>query len=61
MRRTSIAFALLLGLLPAAAQAQSGKLTLYTSQPDRIAAETVAAFNKRHPEIAVETFRSGTT
>jgi iron(III) transport system substrate-binding protein len=61
MRRTSIAFALLLGLLPAAAHAQSGKLTLYTSQPDRIAAETVAAFNKRHPEIAVETFRSGTT
>ena len=43
------------------AHAQSGKLTLYTSQPDRISAETVAAFNKRYPDIAVETFRSGTT
>ena len=45
----------------ASAHAQSGKLTLYTSQPDRIAAETVAAFNKQHPGVAVETFRSGTT
>jgi iron(III) transport system substrate-binding protein len=51
----------LLALLSATAQAQSGKLTLYTSQPDRIAAETVAAFSKQHPGVAVETFRSGTT
>ena len=53
--------ATLLAFLSAAAQAQSGKLTLYTSQPDRIAAETVAAFNRQHPGITVETFRSGTT
>ncbi|HKF73144.1 MAG TPA: ABC transporter substrate-binding protein [Stellaceae bacterium] len=56
-----LAIAAVLALLSAAAQAQSGKLTLYTSQPDRIAAETVAAFNKQHPGVTVETFRSGTT
>jgi iron(III) transport system substrate-binding protein len=53
--------ALALALLSAAAHAQSGKLTLYTSQPDRIAAETVSAFNKQYPGVTVETFRSGTT
>jgi iron(III) transport system substrate-binding protein len=42
-------------------QAASGKLTLYTSQPDKIAVETVAAFNKKEPGIQVEIFRSGTT
>jgi iron(III) transport system substrate-binding protein len=56
-----LAGAALLVLLSAAGHAQSGKLTLYTSQPDRIAAETVAAFNKQHPGVTVETFRSGTT
>jgi iron(III) transport system substrate-binding protein len=52
--------AALLGL-GAAAHAASGKLTLYTSQPDKTAAETVAAFNKKEPGVAVEIFRSGTT
>src|ERR1700676_189122 len=56
-----LAGAALLALLGAAAHAQSGKLTLYTSQPDRIAAETVAAFGKHYPGVTVETFRSGTT
>jgi len=55
------ALALALGLWSGAACAQSGMLTLYTSQPDRIAAETVAAFNKRHPAVRIEIFRSGTT
>jgi iron(III) transport system substrate-binding protein len=41
--------------------AASGKLVLYTSQPDKIAADTVAAFNKQQPEVEVEIFRSGTT
>jgi len=58
---TTLAVALACALLSAAAHAQSGKLTLYTSQPDRIAAETVAAFNRQHPGITVKTFRSGTT
>ncbi|MGL5114516.1 MAG: extracellular solute-binding protein, partial [Beijerinckiaceae bacterium] len=47
---------------PAAfAQALSGKVVLYTSQPDRDAAQTVAGFRKLHPGVEVEVFRSGTT
>jgi iron(III) transport system substrate-binding protein len=52
--------AALLALSPAA-QAASGKLVLYTSQPDKIAAQTVAAFNKKEPNVTVQIFRSGTT
>jgi iron(III) transport system substrate-binding protein len=48
-------------LAAASAHAASGKLTLYTSQPDKIAAETVAAFGKKEPGVTVEIFRSGTT
>lgn len=45
-----------------AAQAQAqGKMTLYTSQPDKDAAQTVAAFRKAYPKVEVEVFRSGTT
>jgi iron(III) transport system substrate-binding protein len=55
------AILLLAAAIPIVAQAASGKLTLYTSQPDKIAAETVAAFNKSAPGVQVETFRSGTT
>ncbi|HKX08499.1 MAG TPA: ABC transporter substrate-binding protein [Stellaceae bacterium] len=61
MIRDSLAALLALALVSTPAHAQSGKLTLYTSQPDRIAAETVAAFNRLHPDVTVETFRSGTT
>ena len=42
------------------AAAQTGKLVLYTSQPDRDAAQTVAEFRKAHPGVEVEIFRSGT-
>lgn len=52
------ACALALGLSPASAQ--SGKLVLYTSQPDADAAKTVAAFRKAHPDVQVDVFRSGT-
>src|SRR5437868_7396436 len=41
--------------------AQSGKLTLYTSQPDKDAQATVNGFKKAYPGIEVEIFRSGTT
>jgi len=44
-----------------AADAEQGKLTLYTSQPDKIAAETVAAFRAKHAGVKVDIFRSGTT
>jgi iron(III) transport system substrate-binding protein len=41
--------------------AQSGKLTLYTSQPDKDAQATVNGFHKAYPNVAVEIYRSGTT
>jgi iron(III) transport system substrate-binding protein len=46
---------------PVAAQAPKGKLVLYTSQPERDAAQTVAAFKRIQPGVDVEVFRSGTT
>jgi iron(III) transport system substrate-binding protein len=48
-------------LLARASGAQSGKLVLYTSQPDRDAAQTIEAFRKAHPQVEVDVFRSGTT
>lgn len=60
MKPAGCLFALLL-LLPLAAHAASGRMVLYTSQPDRIAAETIAAFRASDPGVAVEVFRSGTT
>ncbi|HZS82141.1 MAG TPA: ABC transporter substrate-binding protein [Stellaceae bacterium] len=59
MKPALLAFALL--LLASAAHAASGKLVLYTSQPDKIAAETVAAFTRKEPGVSLEIFRSGTT
>jgi len=46
---------------PAGAQEAKGKLVLYTSQPERDAAQTVAAFRRVQPNVDVEVFRSGTT
>src|SRR5262245_1898297 len=46
---------------PALGQAPAGKLVLYTSQPERDAAQTVAAFRKAYAGVDVEVFRSGTT
>ncbi|MBN9063521.1 MAG: ABC transporter substrate-binding protein [Rhizobiales bacterium 65-9] len=45
----------------ARAQAPSGKLVLYTSQPEKDANQTVAAYRKANPGVEVEIFRSGTT
>ncbi|HSD00557.1 MAG TPA: ABC transporter substrate-binding protein [Casimicrobiaceae bacterium] len=47
--------------MPAGAQEGKGKLVLYTSQPERDAAQTVAAFRRVQPNVDVEVFRSGTT
>jgi iron(III) transport system substrate-binding protein len=58
-RTALFAAAAALGLAVPAATAQT--LVLYTSQPDKDAAETVAGFNKRNPGVRVEIFRSGTT
>ena len=46
---------------PAHAQEAKGKLVLYTSQPERDASQTVAAFRRVQPNVEVEIFRSGTT
>ena len=61
MMRRLILVAIALLALDGAAAAQSGKLVLYTSQPDRDASQTVEAFRKKHAGIEVEVFRSGTT
>ena len=45
----------------AGAQAPGGKLVLYTSQPERDASQTVAAFKRVYPAVEVEVFRSGTS
>ncbi|MSP49626.1 MAG: extracellular solute-binding protein [Alphaproteobacteria bacterium] len=60
-RLIAAALALALGLAASAEAQVSGKLGLYTSQPDRDAAQTVEGFRKRHPQVEVEIFRSGTT
>ncbi|MEK8132151.1 ABC transporter substrate-binding protein [Paenibacillus filicis] len=38
----------------------SGKLSFYTSQPEEDITKLVAAFNKKYPDVKVESFRSGT-
>ncbi|MEM9782814.1 MAG: ABC transporter substrate-binding protein [Pseudomonadota bacterium] len=47
--------------LGAAAQDVSGKLVLYTSQPNADAQQTVDAFTAKYPDVEVEWFRDGTT
>ena len=60
-RRVLLATAAL--LLPAAAlaQAPSGKLTLYTSQPQADAQATIDAFRRVHPAVEIGFTRDGTT
>jgi len=55
----SVAAAALAG--SAFAQDVSGKLVLYTSQPNADAQQTVDAFTAKYPEVEVEWFRDGTT
>jgi len=47
------AFGALLAAAPAFAQAPAGKLVLYTSQPEKDAAQTTAAFKKAYPNVEV--------
>jgi len=51
----------LAGFGSARAAEASGTLMLYTSQPEKDARGTIDAFNKVHPGVKVEVFRSGTT
>jgi iron(III) transport system substrate-binding protein len=48
-------------LLTTPAAAASGKLVLYTSQPNEDAQSTVDAFKQHHPDVEVEWIRDGTT
>ncbi len=50
-----------LAAAPARAQAPSGKLMLYTSQPQADAQATIDAFRKLHPGVEVSFTRDGTT
>jgi iron(III) transport system substrate-binding protein len=61
VRTTLGALAVLLVAAGTPARGQTGKLVLYTSQPDRDAAQTVEGFRRRVPQVDVEVFRSGTT
>ena len=38
----------------------SGKITLYTSQPEEDAQKLIDGFNKKCPDVTVDVFRSGT-
>ncbi|UQZ83267.1 Iron uptake protein A1 precursor [Paenibacillus konkukensis] len=44
----------------AAGSGVSGKLAFYTSQPEEDVTKLVAAFNKKYPDVKVDSFRSGT-
>ncbi len=57
----TLAGLILAGALTADALAASGKLVLYTSQPNKDAQQTVDAFRAVHPEVEVEWIRDGTT
>lgn len=61
MKIASFAAAVTALALSQAAFAASGTITVYTSQPNDQMTAVVAAFNKDHPEITVDVFRTGTT
>ena len=61
MKTLLLAAAVALAAGTALAQAPSGKLVLYTSQPNADAQQTVDAFKAAHPGVEVEWVRDGTT
>ena len=61
MRRFLLAAGLAALAAPALAQAPSGSLVLYTSQPQQDAQQTVDAFRRVHPGVQVDWTRDGTT
>ena len=63
MRTVSVLAGLTLAatLFTNSTQAVSGKLVVYTSQPNKDAQQTVDAFTKANPGIKVEWIRDGTT
>lgn len=61
MRKFLAAAAVAAACLSGQAFAASGKLVLYTSQPNKDAQQTVDAFMKANPGVEVEWVRDGTT
>ncbi len=63
MKSSLLAVTALVALVagPALAQTPSGKLVLYTSQPQADAAGTVEAFRKAVPGVEIDFIRDGTT
>jgi iron(III) transport system substrate-binding protein len=61
MKLILAAAALALAATAAQAQSVSGALTLYTSQPQKDAQDTIDAFKKAHPNVDVKFSRDGTT
>ena len=61
MRGSFLVMLALVALSAAPAAAASGKLVLYTSQPNEDAQATVDAFKQHHPDVDVEWIRDGTT
>ncbi|MBZ5488511.1 ABC transporter substrate-binding protein [Halomonas aquamarina] len=61
MLKRPLATAIALSALSLSATAAAETLTLYTSQPQSDAQQTVDAFMEAHPEIEVEWVRDGTT
>jgi iron(III) transport system substrate-binding protein len=59
--RTLLAGLLAAGMAYGAAAAPTGILKVYTSQPSGQMAKVVEAFRKKHPDVKIELFRSGTT
>ena len=58
---TRLLLAAALTAVSATAFAAPGSLMIYTSTPNEAMTALVAEFNKAHPEVKVEFFRSGTT
>src|SRR5262245_20094243 len=56
-----VAVGVAVGVATSSAAAPSGRLMVYTSQPSDQMAKVVEAFQKAHPGVKVELFRSGTT
>jgi len=61
MRRFVLATMLAVGLGAGVAEAASGKLVVYTSQPNKDAQQTMDAFMAVNPGVEVEWVRDGTT
>lgn len=63
MKRLSIMIAVMLGLAlicGSAAQAQSGRVVYYSAGGAKVAKAVIKAFNKKYPNITVETIIGGT-